>query len=246
MNKRTISFLAFAAIVAAGCIRLGIWQLDRLKQRRAHNAEVATKLVAPPMTIEQVMTDTGALRFRRAMASGTFDFAHEIALSSRTHNGSPGVDLITPLRTHASDSAVLVNRGWVYAPDGMTVDFGKWHEPDTATVTGYLEELPTAGAGGVTTTMGGRIVRRLQRDSLAGRFPYPIARYMLVQLSPSSGADSATPVRLTIPALDEGPHQAYAVQWFAFAIIALVGAGFVARDSGRAKRINRAGTRAKT
>jgi cytochrome oxidase assembly protein ShyY1 len=30
-----------------------------------------------------------------------------------------------------------------------------------------------------------------------------------------------------MPALDEGPHRGYAIQWFAFAVIALVGAGAV-------------------
>jgi cytochrome oxidase assembly protein ShyY1 len=30
-------------------------------------------------------------------------------------------------------------------------------------------------------------------------------------------------VRLTIPALDEGPHQSYAIQWFSFALVAVVG-----------------------
>jgi cytochrome oxidase assembly protein ShyY1 len=34
--------------------------------------------------------------------------------------------------------------------------------------------------------------------------------------------------RLTPPPLDEGPHLSYAIQWFAFAAIALIGAGAVA------------------
>jgi cytochrome oxidase assembly protein ShyY1 len=34
-----------------------------------------------------------------------------------------------------------------------------------------------------------------------------------------------------IPALDEGPHRSYALQWFSFAVIALVGAALmVARE----------------
>ena len=45
--------------------------------------------------------------------------------------------------------------------------------------------------------------------------------------------------RLTIPALDEGPHLNYAIQWFGFAAVALVGAGFVVRqaraDAGRGR-----------
>ena len=51
-----------------------------------------------------------------------YDFANEYALASRTRQGSPGVNIMTPLRIAGTDTAVLVNRGWVYAPDAMTVD----------------------------------------------------------------------------------------------------------------------------
>ena len=37
--------------------------------------------------------------------------------------------------------------------------------------------------------------------------------------------------RLTLPPLDEGPHFSYAVQWFSFALVALVGAGFVVKQA---------------
>ena len=33
----------------------------------------------------------------------------------------------------------------------------------------------------------------------------------------------STPARLGSPALDDGPHVSYAIQWFAFAIISIVG-----------------------
>jgi cytochrome oxidase assembly protein ShyY1 len=33
---------------------------------------------------------------------------------------------------------------------------------------------------------------------------------------------------MAAPALDDGPHLSYALQWFAFALIGVVGAGVVA------------------
>jgi cytochrome oxidase assembly protein ShyY1 len=38
------------------------------------------------------------------------------------------------------------------------------------------------------------------------------------------------------PALDEGPHESYAVQWFSFAAVALVGAGAFVRSERRRER----------
>jgi cytochrome oxidase assembly protein ShyY1 len=71
---------------------------------------------------------------------------------------------------------------------------------------------------------------------LTRRLPYPVAPFILVQteaapatasVTPaSSNAPAATPARLRLPVLDEGPHLGYAFQWFAFAFIALVGAAF--------------------
>ena len=55
-----------------------------------------------------------------------------------------------------------------------------------------------------------------------------------VQLVPESAAP-ALPVRLPEPALDPGPHRSYAIQWFSFAAIALIGWGALVRKS-RAQR----------
>jgi cytochrome oxidase assembly protein ShyY1 len=51
-----------------------------------------------------------------------------------------------------------------------------------------------------------------------------VTRYLVSQ---DSAADT-TPARLAPPALDDGPHLSYAIQWFSFAVIAIVGAGIVA------------------
>ena len=58
---------------------------------------------------------------------------------------------------------------------------------------------------------------------------------------PDSGEAAAlsagTPVRVDPPPLSQGPHRAYAVQWFAFALVGIVGTGLVlARDRTRSLR----------
>jgi surfeit locus 1 family protein len=46
--------------------------------------------------------------------------------------------------------------------------------------------------------------------------------YVLVELPAGGGG---VPRRIPPPSLDEGPHLNYAIQWFAFAAIALIGSG---------------------
>lgn len=225
MSRRALGFIIFAALVCAGCVRLGFWQLHRLAERRALNAMLAERLGSTPLPVRDVARDTATAAFRRATATGTYDFANELALAARTRQGSPGANIVTPLRFANSDTAVLVNRGWVYAPDAMTVDFARWREPESARVSGYLVTIEKGRRGSVSAATNARVVRHLDIDSLAARLPYPVLRVMLVAMEPATSADTV-PARVPAPVLDEGPHLGYAIQWFAFALIGVVGGVF--------------------
>ena len=213
MGPRSWIPLIAAAAVAAVCVRLGLWQLDRLEQRRARNATIAAAVHEPPLPAEVAMKNRST-RFRRVTAGGRWDYRRERTLSGRTRNGSPGVHVVTPMIL--GDSAeILVNRGWVYSPDARTVDLPKWREGDEGQIVGYVDEPP---------------------PSLG---PLTPARLYVVALA-DSGSSATTvaaderPARLPLPAFgNEGPHLSYAVQWFSFAAIALIGTPIVVRRQRR-------------
>jgi surfeit locus 1 family protein len=224
MSVRTMVFCLLAVLSAALFVRLGAWQLERLHERQARNSIVRRQQTSAPSPLQTLPRDTGAAHYRPASVQGRLDYEHELVATNRTRRGSPGVELITPVRLTGSDTAVLVNRGWVYAPDGATVDHARWREADSATLTGYVE-LYAPDAGATASSADPRIVRRVSRQEVASKVPYPVAPYYLVA---TGGPTSSThPVRREIPALDDGPHRSYAVQWFCFAAIALAGAGAV-------------------
>ncbi|MEO5510642.1 MAG: SURF1 family cytochrome oxidase biogenesis protein, partial [Longimicrobiales bacterium] len=66
-----------------------------------------------------------------------------------------------------------------------------------------------------------RVWYTIDENALRAQFPYPLAPF-LVQLLPASGGFTI-PRALDPPTLDEGPHLSYALQWFSFAVIAIVG-----------------------
>ena len=237
MPRRPLLLLLIAVVVAAICVRLGIWQLDRLQERRASNALVASRLDSAVVSPADLPADTTAARYRRVRVTGTYDWANEIVLSGRARNGSPGVNLLTPLRVAGSDTAILVNRGWVYAPDATTATPGEWREPDTATVTGFVTTFRTAESP-LAAVVPGRVrtLRYADAEALDSLLPYPFAPYTVTAVEPIPADPAHAPARLEPPPLDEGSHLSYAFQWFSFATIALGGALVMfwsARTAGR-------------
>ncbi len=240
MPRRTIAFAIFALAAATLFVRLGIWQLHRLGERRRRNDEIRQQFARPAVDVRDLPNEPARARYRRTRISGSPDYDHELVLTLRTHDGSPGVELVTPIRRAGSDTAVLVNRGWVYAPDGVTVDEARWHESAGDTLlSGYADVIP-AGAAPSLVRDNPRLLRTLDRGAVARAIPCPVSSLLIVATdsapaAPGTRQQAADRIaRLQPPALDEGPHLSYAIQWFSFAIIALVGTGFViARDTTR-------------
>jgi surfeit locus 1 family protein len=223
-------------VVAAVCIRLGVWQLDRRDQRMQRNAAVAERMEAAPLEITTLPVDTAGLLHRTATIRGTYDHDRTLVLGARSHRGTPGVHVLTPLHTHGG--AILVNRGWLPSPDAATVDLTAVHAPDAAVVNGVLVPFPDVPRT-ASDTFRTRWFR-LDGESIRAQYPYEVATVYLQELGPrdqGAPADALDPIPLDPPLLDAGPHMSYAVQWFGFATIFLFGG--IALAVRRGKRSDR-------
>jgi surfeit locus 1 family protein len=205
VRRRDVTAAVLAVLIAAACVRLGFWQLDRLTQRRARNAALAARLALPPVELRDGRMPADSARQRRIVAHGVYDFGAERTWPGRSFQGTPGVALITPLRL-ADGSAVLVDRGWVPSPDAFHIDQRRYHEPDTATVYG-IALIPPRGPGDAAPP---------------GFLPF------IIQLERPE-ALRGLPRRWPPPGLNDGPHLSYAIQWFSFALIVLVGTAAMIR-----------------
>lgn len=220
--------IVLTIVFALVCIRLGFWQLGRLEERRTWNSHLEQRLAAAPIAVTALPADSTAGHYRRVQAHGRFDFDKQVALATRSFQGSPGVHLLTPLRLDGG-ATVMVNRGWVYAPDAMTVDAAKWREREgeRVTVIGYAETW--SGRETVPVADGQRIVRALDSAAVARLVGEPVLGYYIAQTSDSARGNTR-PVRLSEPVLSDGSHRSYAIQWFSFALVALVGGTLLVRE----------------
>jgi surfeit locus 1 family protein len=223
------TLLVFAG--TALCIRLGIWQLDRLEQRRAFNAQFESARAQPVLDLNLEQPENIAeMEWRSVKVTGEYDFANQVAVRNQYYGSEYGYHLLTPLSFDGQ--AILVDRGWIPA-DGNAApsDWRKYDEDGVVNVSGQIRRGQAKPAiGGVADPLpqdGARleIWNNANISRIADQMPYPA---LPVYIQPDMDADDTEPPIPSQPEIEltEGPHFGYALQWFTFAAILFVGYPF--------------------
>ncbi|MEA3276371.1 MAG: SURF1 family protein [Pseudomonadota bacterium] len=201
---------------------LGFWQLDRAEQKRELTRTLSARSEMPPAQLTQMVTDPQALRFRRLVAQGELEPDSQILIENRRHGGRTGFHVVTPLRIGGSDVRVLVNRGWIPAgPDGAPVPAPVPEGPVTVSGETHIPLAPALvlhGGPDAAAAWGNRWPY-LTVELFTSRADYPVQPVVILQDPADVGGFERTWPR-ELP--KEGMHVGYALQWFAFALIALV------------------------
>jgi surfeit locus 1 family protein len=102
-----------ALLGVAATFSLGLWQLDRGRQKEALAAAIASKGSMAALPQEALLApDAPALIHRPVLLRGTWVAEHTVFLDNRQMQGGVGFYVVTPLRLAGSDRVVLVQRGW--------------------------------------------------------------------------------------------------------------------------------------
>ena len=227
-----------AALVMAG---LGAWQLQRLAERRAENAQLAARLAEPAVNLN---TQPGlrAQEYQPVQATGTFDFAQEIVLRNRAYREQPGVHVLTPLRLTGSDAVVLVDRGWLPFSAAEPAARAEFQAPaGEVTVTGLARlsqsrSMPFLPADPTLTPGEARLDAWFWADlpQIETQLPYPILSFYLEADAPAGAAPlSVLPFPTHEYDLSDGPHLSYALQWFGFTATLVIGSLVLWRQQKR-------------
>ena len=223
----------FAASLVVLFISLGFWQLRRHDDKVERNATIVARSELPPAPVADLVAEEGdaeSLRFRPAVVEGEFVPDADLLVDNRSLDGLPGAWVLTPVEL-ADGSIVAVNRGF------QGFDSGRIDPPPPptgdVTVEGTLVPWADRGCGVRTddagTPVGAACLRRSAVEERVGRDVLPV----VLQLDRSAPADADVLVPVPLPDLDAGPHRSYAVQWFIFATIGLVGYPLVLRRVAR-------------
>jgi len=224
----TPSWIASHVLIAAllvATINLGFWQLRRLDVRQAHNAVVAARADVNPVPLAAALASLAAgatpddLRHVRVVLEGTWDSDAEVVLANRSMDGGPGVHVVALLRTNAIHPGVVVNRGFVARArylDGDRSVWGPAAEPGALAVFEGTLDVFRPGERGHEAE-----VDRLDHAALVARWGTALAPMWVRATDPTGVGD--WPVPAPVADLGEGSHLSYAVQWFVFSVIGMVG-----------------------
>ena len=227
------TLLVFAG--TALCIRLGIWQLDRLEQRRAFNAQVLSMRAAELLDLNQNLpADISSMEWRAVTVTGEYDFENQATLRNQYNGYQYGYHLITPLLFNGG--AVLVDRGWIPADgNAAPADWRQYDDLGQVTVMGQIRLGQTKPAiGGVADAEFNPeqtrldVWNNLNVTRISEQSPYPL---LPVYIQPNVAENNSKPPIVYQPVIEltEGSHFGYALQWFAFATILFVGYPFYLR-----------------
>lgn len=217
------SVLLTAAALCA-FVSLGTWQLGRAREKRALLDEF---VAGSRETLDANGRDFADLgRFQRVRLKGRYDAARQILLDNMpSARGQPGYHVVTPFDRADGRGWVLVDRGWV--PLGTT----RAQLPNLTVgiaereVSGVLDRLPEPGLRlGPAAEPGAagwpRVLLFPTETDVEAALGFEVGpRIILLDADTADGYE-----REWHPSLGFGPgrHLGYAIQWFAFAAVAVV------------------------
>ena len=215
---------------------LGAWQVRRHFQRADYNTVIESRLVATPITFDELKAnfvmdeEIGAedsAAYRAVTISGHYDSSQELLVRNREYSGRPGYHVVTPL-VFEENKAILVDRGWVATELEQVGQLSIADAPEgVVEVQGMLlpEHDPPTGRVGAKDPAEGILEKVFWVDveRLSQQIPYDLEPAYIRLKGQTPAQATEYPVPAPIPALSIGPHRDYALQWFAFALVTICG-----------------------
>ena len=211
-------------VLAFFFVRLGIWQLNRLEQRRGENARISRNYEGTTLELNVGFEAIDATQdeFRPVSLIGEYWTEEQFVLRNQSLNGELGFHLIAPLKLAGSDEWLLVNRGFIPIEDNHPDTWDKYALEGGVQVSGIVRQSqpePDFGQEALRDERGRQYMwLNIDIPQIEAELGLDLLDYYL-QASPN-GVSSEFPIPLEFTfSLDEGNHLSYALQWFSFAVL---------------------------
>jgi surfeit locus 1 family protein len=246
--RRWVVLIA-AVATAALTARLGLWQLDRARQKSDLQASLSTRMAMPPLTGEELAREAGAAaeqHHRQIVLAGRWQTRWTVYLDNRQMNARPGFFAVTPLLLD-DGSAVLVQRGWWPRDQADRTRIAAPAAPQgPVQLRGRVAHWPSALFEFTAAKEVGPIRQNLDFNEFTRESGLLLRPLSVLQLDdavqPAAAASQPGDGLLRqwlMPAAGVAKHHGYAAQWFALSALSIgLYAWFQIIRPRRATRLN--------
>ena len=235
--RRWLGYVGLVVLFPIACGLLAWWQFSRLEEAKERVDRIERNWDAEPAELASILPELDgfdeSLTWHPVAITGEYLVDEQLLVRGRPRDGLPGFEVLVPFL--ADDGTILiVDRGWIpvgeaqdtpdvvpEAPSGVIdiVVRVKATEPQIPGRTAPDGQVATIHLPTVAELVGG---------------PVHVGAYGLIASEdPAPAVVPAPPMK---PALDEGPHLSYALQWIVFAIMAFAALGWAVRQEVRIRR----------
>ena len=220
-----------ALVIITACLNAASWQFNRGQAQADINRIISANLLLKPITSSQ-LADLNPVesQWRAVSVRGEFDANKQELVRNRYYEGKFGFEVLTLFRATTGEN-FWVDRGWVAAgPNAATPPEVK--EPPK----GLIEISARIRSENLSRQLQGSFfvtkVEEIKPESIT-KLQGVTAQPYYLDLLPSADETIKPLTEIELPELTNGPHFAYALQWLAFAVLALIGRILLFREAKR-------------
>jgi cytochrome oxidase assembly protein ShyY1 len=215
---RWTSWFAVATTFAVACIALASWQIDRRSEAVSKIQRVSENYDLAPLDISDLslvsLSEVVAQEWRKINLSGRYLSEIPLLVRNRAIAGQPGFVQLVPFKL-GDGQVVIIERGWISADSNLDPSqelLPGLFDKDLVARVRLGEEIPNRDSPkGQLTSINLSEIEAMLGIELENDF--------YLRLVSESPPESSYPQPQNRPALDEGNHLSYAVQWIIFAVM---------------------------
>ena len=208
MRKISFSIFVFFSIILF--CSLGTWQLHRLQWKLDLINEINNGLNSEPIFFSSTNIDN----YQKVKFNGTFDFEKQVYLYSLNNKGTPGYDIVTPIKTN-SNEILLVNRGWI---NKDMRDNKNINSINSKSFEGILKKITKPNLFKPENDIENNIWYSLKLDDLESFTGYKLNNFVLYL---QNNQNSLVENKIISPNLPNN-HLKYAITWYSVALSILL------------------------
>ena len=208
MRKISFSIFVFFSIILF--CSLGTWQVYRLQWKLGLINEINNGLNSEPV----FFSNTNLINYQKVKFNGTFDFEKQIYLYSLNSKGTPGYDIITPIKMN-SNEILLVNRGWI---DKDLRDNKNINNINSKSFEGILKKITKPNLFKPENDIENNIWYSLKLEDLESFTGYKLNNFVLYL---QNNQNSLVENKIISPNLPNN-HLKYAITWYSVALSILL------------------------